>query len=329
MPALIERPKMSLAMWAALKSHIMKQREKKKQELEADAVVEQLRREQEKERKQNAMTLEGIKEQITEYEKRLLCFKNMKHELFLSLKRVLNDDEVRRNEEIKEANEIVQVNNPYQNQNVPVGAANLYLLGGNRVMNRNSGMYKVGNAPQMQQNVNGAVKRPRSPSPPPTSNYSQGYNYKAHVTAYGQTYSIPHPSGQYPSQEQAKHLAAANYHVSHLPQTSYVGGLPPQIDHPSQKASNLQEEKYYIQQTGSISAGYPIRSQPQLAPHLSAPHHSSTPPHQSAFYQKVKAIREYERAEGMRFEHATQSDPNAPIRKEELMRRSMNNDGHK
>lgn len=31
MPALIERHKMSLAMWAALKSHIMKQREKKKQ----------------------------------------------------------------------------------------------------------------------------------------------------------------------------------------------------------------------------------------------------------------------------------------------------------
>lgn len=31
MPALIERHKMSLAMWSALKSHIMKQREKKKQ----------------------------------------------------------------------------------------------------------------------------------------------------------------------------------------------------------------------------------------------------------------------------------------------------------
>lgn len=31
MPALIERHKMSLAMWAALKTHIMRQREKKKQ----------------------------------------------------------------------------------------------------------------------------------------------------------------------------------------------------------------------------------------------------------------------------------------------------------
>lgn len=30
-PAMIERPKMSIEMWSAMKMHIMKQREKKKQ----------------------------------------------------------------------------------------------------------------------------------------------------------------------------------------------------------------------------------------------------------------------------------------------------------
>ncbi|XP_035219150.1 G protein pathway suppressor 2-like isoform X1 [Stegodyphus dumicola] len=102
MPALIERPKMSLAMWAALKTHIMKQRERKKQEQEADEAVERLRREQEMKRKQNAMTLEEIREQLAQLEKKLQELRVEKHEMFLCLKRVLNEDDKRRNEEDKE-----------------------------------------------------------------------------------------------------------------------------------------------------------------------------------------------------------------------------------
>ncbi|XP_035219162.1 G protein pathway suppressor 2-like isoform X2 [Stegodyphus dumicola] len=105
MPALIERPKMSLAMWAALKTHIMKQRERKKQEQEADEAVERLRREQEMKRKQNAMTLEEIREQLAQLEKKLQELRVEKHEMFLCLKRVLNEDDKRRNEEDKEPRE--------------------------------------------------------------------------------------------------------------------------------------------------------------------------------------------------------------------------------
>ncbi|XP_054712397.1 G protein pathway suppressor 2-like [Uloborus diversus] len=289
MPALIERPKMSLAMWAALKSHIMKQREKKKQEQEADAAVERLRREQEMKRKQNAMTLEEIREQIAELEKKLNDLKMEKHNLFLYLKRVLNNEEdKRRSEEDKEASELLQMGHHYINQNVPVGAPNLYMIAGNNALNRNQVMFKVGN-PTPQQN--GAIKRQRSPSPP-NPNYSQGYNFKTHST-YGQTYGMPHPTGQYAPQDQTKHLAAG-YHVTHLPQQGYVSSLPQQIEHAAQKQNNIQEEKYYIQQ-GGISSGYPIRSQPQAPSRFQPPTtHNVTAPMQ------------------------------VPIRKEDVMRRSIN-----
>lgn len=84
MPALIERPKMSLQMWAALKSHIMRERERKKQEQEADEAIERLRREQELKRKQDAMTLEEIKDQVTQSEKKLKELKAEKHQLFFA-----------------------------------------------------------------------------------------------------------------------------------------------------------------------------------------------------------------------------------------------------
>lgn len=294
MPALIERHKMSLAMWAALKSHIMKQREKKKQEQEADEAVERLRREQEIKRKQNAMTLEEIREQLAQLEKKLQELRVEKHDMFLCLKRVLNEDDKRRNEEDKEPSELLQIGHHYTNQNVPVGAPNLYMLG-NNVVNRNAVMYKVGNAPTPQQN--GTLKRPRSPSPPNTS-FPQAYGYKTHVTAYGQNYPIPHPTGQYPTQDQTKHLPAS-YHVSHIQQPGYVGSLSQQMEHPS-KPNSMQEEKYYIQQTGGISTGYPIRSQPQPSSRFQPPtSHSVTAPLQ------------------------------VPIRKEDVMRRGMGNDAHR
>lgn len=295
MPALIERHKMSLAMWSALKTHIMKQREKKKQEQEADAAVERLHREQEIKRKQNAMTLEEIRDQLAQLEKKLQALRSEKHDMFLCLKRVINEDDKRKNED-KEPSELLQISHHYPNPNVSVAAPNLYMIG-NNVLNRNAVMYKVANAPQQQ---NGSLKRPRSPSPP-NAGYSQGYGFKTHVTSYGQNYPIPHPAGQYPSQDQTKHLAAGYHMPSHMQQQGYVSSHQQQMEqHPVSKPNNLQDEKFYIQQTGGISSGYPIRSQPQPVSRFQPPtSHSVTAPHQ------------------------------VPVRKEDMMRRNMGNESHR
>ena len=124
MPAIVvEKPKLSRPMWNALKSHIIRERQRKKQgvftlvtllyvyyynlyilwviEQEADAEVERQRREREDQQKEQEMTLEETKEQVAQSESRLAQLKEDKHQLFLQLKKVLNEDDTRR--KIKES----------------------------------------------------------------------------------------------------------------------------------------------------------------------------------------------------------------------------------
>lgn len=294
MPALIERPKMSLAMWAALKSHIMKQREKKKQEQEADAAIERLRREQEMKRKQDAMTLEEIKEQLAQLEQKHSCLKEEKHQLFLQLKKVLHEDDNRRRAMVKEANDVISGTHSYPPPGLPVGGPPpMYMIGGGPLMNRTPVVYKVGAPPQQNMLPTGAMKRPRSPSPPPQSTaYQPGFSYKTHVTAYGQKggpyqtgqtyyshtvaatgsgtsatvattvqypgYSAPHPA-QYPPLPPDQTAGSK----AHIPPHGY-----PHITHLQQQGyvgtlhqqldhanqkSGFSEEKYYVQQPTVMS----------------------------------------------------------------------------
>jgi len=92
----MDKPKMTVEMWEALKVHIINKREKRKQEQEQDAALERLKKEQEQKRKQDAMTLEEIKDQLGKLETKLGDLKNEKHILFLQLKKVLNEDETRK-----------------------------------------------------------------------------------------------------------------------------------------------------------------------------------------------------------------------------------------
>lgn len=207
MPALIERPKMSLQMWAALKNHIMRERERKKQEQEADEAIERLRREQELKRKQDAMTLEEIKDQVTQSEKKLKELKDEKHQLFMQLKKVLHEDDTRRRALDKEANEVaaahVAAATAAANQAYASHQA-LGILGGAsqaqplyiQSLGRAPILYKV-SSPQPNNNTirthANSLKRPLSPSSPPLSSHSAQssyqtapqFTYKAQVTAYG------------------------------------------------------------------------------------------------------------------------------------------------
>ena len=71
-------------------------------EQEADAEVERQRREREDQQKEQEMTLEETKEQVGQSESRLAQLKEDKHQLFLQLKKVLNEDDTRK--KIKESN---------------------------------------------------------------------------------------------------------------------------------------------------------------------------------------------------------------------------------
>jgi G protein pathway suppressor 2 len=65
-------------------------------EQEQDAAMERHRREQEQKRKRDALSLGEVREQLVHLEKKLKSLRDEKNELFLQLKKVLNDDEKRK-----------------------------------------------------------------------------------------------------------------------------------------------------------------------------------------------------------------------------------------
>ncbi|XP_058831534.1 basic salivary proline-rich protein 3 isoform X2 [Topomyia yanbarensis] len=102
-------------LWNALKRHIMRERERKKQELEAEVEEERLRKEREAREKQDVMTLGETKEQIQMLEKTLQELRNEKQQLFLQLKKVLNEDDNRKRQ-MKESVEMFAIHNIPQQQ---------------------------------------------------------------------------------------------------------------------------------------------------------------------------------------------------------------------
>ncbi|XP_058459539.1 uncharacterized protein LOC131435546 isoform X2 [Malaya genurostris] len=102
-------------LWNALKRHIMRERERKKQELEAEVEEERLRKEREAREKQDVMTLGETKEQIQMLEKTLQELRNEKQQLFLQLKKVLNEDDNRKRQ-MKESVEMFPIHNIPQQQ---------------------------------------------------------------------------------------------------------------------------------------------------------------------------------------------------------------------
>lgn len=101
--ALADKSDRSEQMWNALKAHILRERERKKQEREAEVEEERLRKEREAREQQNVMTLGETREQISQLEIKLTQLKEEKHQLFLQLKKVLNEDDNRRRQLVKES----------------------------------------------------------------------------------------------------------------------------------------------------------------------------------------------------------------------------------
>ncbi|XP_029522886.1 G protein pathway suppressor 2-like isoform X4 [Oncorhynchus nerka] len=104
MPALQDRPKLSNAMARALHKHIMRERDRKRQEEEeVDKMMEQKMKEEEERKRtkeiEERMSLEETKEQAMKMGEKLQGLQEEKHQLFLQLKKVLHEEEKRRRKE--------------------------------------------------------------------------------------------------------------------------------------------------------------------------------------------------------------------------------------
>ncbi|XP_013098721.1 serine/arginine repetitive matrix protein 1 [Stomoxys calcitrans] len=154
----------------ALKAFILKERQRKKEEYQAKLEQDRQRKEREARERQNDMTLEETRGQITKLEQKLTELQNQKQQLFLQLKKVLNEDENRKKQQ--------KDNEMYAMQALQAQAASA------------APQPQVFLPPKIQQHTmpvltkppnNPPVKRGRSPSPTQPGYYKQtNYNPPKH-----------------------------------------------------------------------------------------------------------------------------------------------------
>ncbi|GAB1603214.1 G protein pathway suppressor 2-like isoform X1 [Argonauta hians] len=264
MPVLIDRPKMTVATYQALKRHIMREREKKKQEQEHDALVERLKKERElqkKKQEEDNLTLEQVKKQIGTMELKHESLKNEKHELFSQLKKVLHqEDETRRRAQLKEQSELLNFQHPYTVTGHP-----MLLHPG--VTGRPT-LYKP-HQPliPIQQRLQ-SLKRTRSPSPPATVYQPYPTEHKYPQTSYAITTKQP----------------TVVYTQPEYKPPTYGQGQPPQV------AYATQGSHAYPPQTVPFTAGPPTTkytTTPTVAASQSA--FTSYPTHYPPQQQKTLA----------------------------------------
>jgi len=167
-PVIHERPKMPKATWEALRSHIIRERKKKQDEEGKAEEYERLKKEREHKKKQEATSLEKTKDQVSILEEKLSSLKEEKHQLFLTLKKVLNEDETRRR---KETNEMNILYPPQHSQIFPMSghmAPNnpqltaMYM----QPRSRQPAMYLKPHGHPQSMAPTQQIKRQRTPSPP-------------------------------------------------------------------------------------------------------------------------------------------------------------------
>lgn len=92
MPVLLERERPSEAQLKAVRAYIMRRREKEKRALAESKAKQEAALQRKREQEKKKETVEDVKLEISKLEKKLECLKNEKHQLFLQLKKVLNEE---------------------------------------------------------------------------------------------------------------------------------------------------------------------------------------------------------------------------------------------
>jgi len=300
---------MPRATWDALRSHIIKERRRKQEEEGKAEEYERLKKEKEKKKMLEATSLDETKKQITQLEEKLTALKEEKHQLFLTLKKVLNEDENRKRKEISEHNSMYGAAHGapvfpltgHVAQNNPQLAA-MYL----HPQSRQPAMYLKPHSALPQALAPGqSIKRQRTPSPspprPPASLSSA--HFRTIPTTHGRQSSYAHPGHGAAYVTAMSGAAGASFH---FPSSSsgarederktplYLPGPHGQVRYGAVEAkaerergrlavappAHVQPMALTTTRAGSITSGYPVHSlamasQPrmsynQVAQHMAA-----------------------------------------------------------
>ncbi|EFN79626.1 myosin-M heavy chain [Harpegnathos saltator] len=283
-------------MWQALKTHIMRERQRKKQEQEADEEEERLRKERERQQKQDVMTLGETREQISNLQNEVSQLQKEKHDLFIELKRVL-EEENRKRQQVKESSicpEVLTVGT-YSAMNTKVTHPQLFLP----ITRSTSPMYESSfTGPQLL--ATGSSKRTFSPPPIPAthsyhisyykpppciSNYNlppppkseeigrrssdsravlwnknnQYSYYSTTPNAYGYPSITPQPSREAPEPPKPTYPTGSRVSLT-THQPAYVTNI-----HPMEHKGTYGDEKHYPRSNQLTVHGIPIQQSPQGA----------------------------------------------------------------
>lgn len=276
----VERGKMCRATWEALKVHIMRDRKRKRDEMEADAEEARQRLKREQLKKQHTSSLQDTIAETVQLETRLLELKEEKHEMFMKLKKVLNEDETRRRQQLMKDAQAAQAAQqalgpppsmqPVMQLQPPISQHGTGRLTLNKLPGHHPSLLPMG------------MKRTRSPSPPPSHQqqaYRHEYLYKGQPMpsmSYGGPLSAGHPHVSVASavREEAHHPAymassrgygMASHSVidSAREKSEYYSPAPHRPpSHLAMRSSPLQLPVQQAQgvKAGGITSGYPVRS---------------------------------------------------------------------
>lgn len=242
-----------------------------------------------KKEEDNNLTIEQTKEQISELEKKMDKLKAEKHELFSQLKKVLHqEDETRKRAQQKEQSELLSAQPAYPHPAIPPVSAHsvLHPLGRPTMYcNRPSITVSVPSVPNVP------MKRPRSPSPPPTTGYQHQYEVKKSSSMFS------HPpqdfkSGTY-TQGQVTFVTQP-VHSYQQTTVSYTTSKPPpgKYQQPSQSAFSTYPTHYAQHQKPITEQSYPPAYQMQRLQqpgYLASPHSASIPLQQQLQHANEKA----------------------------------------
>uniref|UniRef100_A0A8C4QSE7 G protein pathway suppressor 2 n=2 Tax=Eptatretus burgeri TaxID=7764 RepID=A0A8C4QSE7_EPTBU len=314
MPALLERPKMTKTMAVALHKHVMRERERKRQEEEeADKIMEQKLKEEQQRRKkkeeEERMSLEETSEQICKLEGKLASLQQEKHQLFLQLKKVLNEEDKRR-AKIKEQNELAALSQqPYASSLQMHPSSHLIVHGSHIATGRSHGL--LGDRPKSQlysptaiparaYASSGFPSAQADPSAFPTSQAGHAYSSSQTQRVFTQSQQTQ----AYPTANQPIRAAASSAFqafppfVSHQqpvysvhgqfapqPGTAYLSSSMPlqkQLEHANQQSGFSDTTPLHPLHAQSIHAGQQLLQPTQLHVPLQASKTAMVPyPHQT------------------------------------------------
>lgn len=269
---------MPRATWEALRTHIIKERRRKQEEEGKAEEYERLKKERESKKQMEASSLDETKKQIAQLEEKLTALKDEKHQLFLTLKKVLNEDETRRRKE-----------NIDQNSQYPGHGAPVFPLTGHMAQNnsqlaamylqphpRQPAMYlKPHNLPPALPPAQ-SIKRQRTPSPPrqPLSLSSAHYRSvpsTAHSRSYGHPASAISSAGagpgyHFPGSGAGSSREEERKQPVYLSHQARYGAVEAKSERDSRARlavappAHVQPIALTTTRAGSFSSGYPVPS---------------------------------------------------------------------